>query len=148
MVSSAVVVAAWASERAGTTPVRHRGRADAALGACLVLALYALTAALRHQPVTVSVLLVSALAVAVWAWWDPSRGTLAVACAAAVAGPLAEIGIVAVGAARYEHGVDQLAGVAPWLPGLYFAAGAVASRLWAAVQRDGDQPIREPTTAS
>jgi hypothetical protein len=148
MVSSAVVAAAWISERADTAPARRRGRADALLGATLVLALYALTAVLRHQPVTVSVLLVSALAVAVWCWWDPSPGALAVACAAAVAGPLAEIGIVAVGAARYEAGADQLAGVAPWLPALYFAAGAVASRLWTAVQRDGAQPTSEPTTAS
>jgi hypothetical protein len=136
-VSSSVVAAAWVSERAGTTPARNRGRADALLGASLVLALYALTAALRHQPGTVSVLLTGALAVAVWCWWDPSPGALAVACAAAVAGPLAEIGIVAVGAARYADGADGLAGVAPWLPCLYFAAGAVASRLWAAVQRDG-----------
>ena len=137
LVSSAVLAAAWLSERAGTTPARRRGRADALLGASLVLALYALTAALRHQPPTVSVLLTGALAVAVWCWWDPSPGALAVACGAAVAGPLAEIGIVAVGAARYQDGADQLAGVAPWLPCLYFAAGAVASRLWSAVERDG-----------
>jgi hypothetical protein len=149
LVSCAVVAAAWASERAEATPARRRGRSDAVLGACLVLALYALTAALRRQPATVSVLLTGALALAVWCWWDPSPGALAVACAAAVAGPLAEIGIVAVGAARYEHGADGLAGVAPWLPCLYFAAGAVASRLWAAVARDGaGQPTSEATTAS
>ena len=133
-----MVAAAWASERAGT---RRGARAAAAPtpspGARLVLALYALTATLRHQPTTVSVLLTGALAVAVWCWWDPSPGALAVACAAAVAGPLAEIGIVALGAARYEDGVDGLAGVAPWLPCLYFAAGAVAARLWSAVARDG-----------
>jgi hypothetical protein len=149
LVPAAVVAAAWASDRAGTRPARRRGRTDALLGASLVLALYALTALLRHQPTTVSVLLTGALAVAVWCWWDPSPGALAVACGAAVAGPLAEIAIVAAGAARYQAGADGLAGVAPWLPCLYFAAGAVASRLWAAVARDGaPQAISEPTTAS
>jgi hypothetical protein len=45
---------------------------------------------------------------------------------------------VAVGAASYADDADGLAGVAPWL---YFAAGAVAARLWAAVQRDGAEML-------
>jgi hypothetical protein len=134
--STSVLAAAWLSERAGTTPVRARGRSDAVAGAAVVLALYAVTALLNDAPTTVSVVLVGALAVAVWAWWDPSPGALAVASAAAVLGPLAEIAVVAAGASSYGESVDGLAGVAPWLPCLYFAAGAVAARLWAAI-RDG-----------
>jgi hypothetical protein len=103
----------------------------------VVLALYALTAALRGQPTTVSVTLCAAVAVVIWAWWDPSPGAFAIALGAAVAGPLTEIGIVELGAASYTPGSDGLGGVAPWLPCLYFAAGAVASRLWAAIARDG-----------
>src|SRR5215217_7626587 len=53
--------------------------------------------------------------------------------AAAVAGPLVEIAVVQAGAASYAGGSDGLAGVAPWLPCLYFAAGAVAARLWGAL---------------
>lgn len=137
LLSASVLAAAWVSDRADMPAARLRTRADAATGAALVLALYGITALLRHQPTTVSVVITGSLAVAVWAWWDPSPGALAVAGAAAVLGPLAEIVIVAVGAASYADGVDGLAGVAPWLPCLYFAAGAVASRLWAAIARDG-----------
>lgn len=41
-------------------------------------------------------------------------------------------GLVVVGAASYADDSDALGGVAPWVPFLYFAAGAVVSRLWAA----------------
>jgi hypothetical protein len=137
LVALSVLGAAWIAERAAGPPVRRRGRVDVVAGAGAVLALYALTAVLRHEPATVSVVLTGALAATIWAWWDPSRGALGVALGAAVVGPLAEIGIVALGAAEYAPDADGLAGVAPWLPCLYFAAGAVASRLWAAVARDG-----------
>jgi len=132
--AGAVLAAAWLSERAGTPAVRARSRADAVAGAAVVLALYAVTALLNDTPATVSVVLVGAIAVAVWAWWDPSPGALAVATAAAVLGPLAEIAVVAAGASSYGESTDGLAGVAPWLPCLYFAAGAVAARLWGAVR--------------
>ena len=118
-------------------PTRRRTRLDAVGGIASVLALYALTAVLRGQPSTVSVVLCSAVAVLIWFWWDPSRGALAVALAAAVLGPLAEIGIVVLGASRYAADASALAGVAPWLPCLYFGAGAVASGLWQVVMHDG-----------
>jgi hypothetical protein len=132
-VGGAVLGAAWAAERFAPSPVRQRTLVDAALGATLVLALYALTAALRGEPATVSVVLTAALAIAIWLWWDPSPRAFAVGLGAAVAGPLAEAAIVAVGAASYRPGSDGLLGVAEWLPCLYFAAGAVASGLWRAV---------------
>ena len=110
-------------------------RVDVVVGTAVVLALYATTAALRHQPATVSVILTGAVAVAIWAWWDPSPGALAAACAAAVLGPLAEIVIVALDAAHYAPDARRRsAGVAPWLPCLYFGAGAVISGLWRAVE--------------
>jgi hypothetical protein len=123
---------------------RARGRRDVIPAAAAVLGLYALTAALHGQPVTVSTVLVGSLAVALWAWWDPSPGAALGGVIAAIAGPLAEIAIVAVGAASYTPGSDGLAGVAPWLPGLYFAAGAVAFRLWDAVGRRLASPDDEP----
>ena len=137
LVAGGVLLAAWASERAATPAARERRRSDVVPGAAIVLALYALTAALRGEPATVSVVLTGAIAVTVWWWWDPSPGALAVAAAAAIAGPLVEMGIVELGAGSYAEDSDGLGGVAPWLPCLYFAAGAVASRLWAAVARDG-----------
>lgn len=111
-------------------PARARVRLDVLPAAAAVLALYALTASLRGQPETVSVALVTGLAIVVWGVWDPSTGAAIGGALAAVAGPLAEIGIVALGAAEYTPGSDSLAGVAPWLPALYFAAGSVAFRLW------------------
>ena len=143
LVAGAVVGAAWISERqsARLPPVRQRARGDVIAGAAAVLALYALTAALKGEPTTVSVILTGSIAVAIWRWWDPSPGALVVGLAAAVAGPLVEIGVVAAGAAGYAEDSDGLAGVAPWLPCLYFAAGAVASRLWRAV---AGTPIARP----
>jgi hypothetical protein len=137
LVSGAVLLAAWAAERAGLPAARRRGRADVVTAAALILALYALTSALHGEPATVSVVLTGALAVAIWSWWDPSPGSLLVAVGAAVAGPLVEIGIVELDLASYADDADDLGGVAPWLPCLYFAAGAVAARLWAAIARDG-----------
>jgi hypothetical protein len=114
---------------------RTRSRRDVIPATAAVLGLYALTAALHGQPVTVSTVLVGSVAVALWGWWDPSPGAALGGAIAAIAGPLAEIAIVAAGAASYTAGSDGLAGVAPWLPGLYFAAGAVAFRLWDAIGR-------------
>jgi hypothetical protein len=135
LVGGAVLAAAWGAERAGMAAARRRTPTDVLLGAAVVLALYALTATLRHQPTTVSVVLTGAIAVAVLVWWEPSPRGLSTAALAAVAGPAAEIAIVHAGAAHYTAGSDGLFGVAPWLPCLYFAAGAVASTLWPALMR-------------
>jgi hypothetical protein len=134
LLTGAVLLAAWSGERSGLPRARTRTRVDALIGAALVLALYALTAVLKGQEPTVSVVLVGALAVAIWAWWDPSPGAFAIAAGAAVAGPVAEIVLVEAGAASYAPDSDGLFGVAPWLPCLYFAAGAVASGLWSAMR--------------
>ena len=124
--------------RDATLPAkRARSRTDVPAGVAAVLALYALTATLRDQPETVSVILTGALGVLVWAWWDPSPGAALGGAVAAVTGPLVEIGVVALGAASYAGDSDGLFGVAPWLTGLYFAAGAVAFRLWDALERPG-----------
>jgi hypothetical protein len=134
LVAGAVLLAAWMGRRADL-PGRDRDGRDVVLGTAAVLALYALTAALRGQPATVSVVLCGALAVGIWAWWDTSPSAFVIAAGAAVAGPLAEIVLVSVDAASYAPDSDGLAGVAPWLPCLYFAAGAVASGLWVPIER-------------
>jgi hypothetical protein len=55
-------------------------------------------------------------------------------------------GLVAVGAASYADDSDALGGVAPSVPFLYFAAGAVVSRLWAG-SCAGDWCRRQRTAA-
>jgi hypothetical protein len=126
LVGFAVLGAAEAGHRAGL-PARARSRTDVVVGAAAVLALYAFTATLRGQPTTVSVVLCAAIAVAVWAWWDPTPRAFWIAAGATVLGPVAEMLVSAAGAAHYANDSDGLFGVAPWLPCLYFAAGAVAS---------------------
>ena len=92
-----------------------------------------------------SVVLCGSVAVAIWAWWDPSPAAFLVAASAAVLGPLAEIVLVELGAASYAD--DALFGVAPWLPCLYFGAGAVASGLWAALEGSrSSRPLRRTST--
>lgn len=118
--------------------VRTRSRADVVPAAAAVLGLYALTAVLKGQSATVSVVLTAAVAVVIWSVWDPSPGAALGGLIAALAGPLAEIGVVAIGAAEYAPDSDGLGGVAPWLPCLYFAAGAVAFRLWDALRRPAE----------
>jgi hypothetical protein len=60
-----------------------------------------------------------------------ASGSAALVCAAlaAVLGPVAEIVLVELDAARYGLSADGLFGVAVWLVPLYFAFGAVVSRL-------------------
>ena len=146
LVASAVTAGAWLGWHAGLPAARARTPLDVVAGAAVVLALYALTAALRHQPTTVGVILTGSIAVAIWAWWDPSPGALVAALVAAVVGPLAEIVIVALDAAHYAPGVDGLGGVAPWLPCLYFGAGAVISGIWGALA--GAAPSRRAARLS
>jgi hypothetical protein len=119
--------------------LRVRTRADVLPAAAAVLALYALTAVVHDQPDTVSIVMTGAIAVVIWGVWDPSPGAALGGAIAAVTGPLAEIAIVALGPEADGPESDQMAGVAPWLPCLYFAAGAVAFRLWNALQTPGTQ---------
>jgi hypothetical protein len=62
--------------RAGLPAARVRGPVDVVIGAAVVLALYALTAVLKGQPATVSVILTAAtVASGLWAAIEPaSRG--------------------------------------------------------------------------
>jgi hypothetical protein len=133
LVGGGILALALLGRRTSLVPARQRSARDVPAAAAAVLAVYAITAALKGQPETVSVVLVCALGIAVWGWWDPSPGAALGGLIAATAGPLAEIAIVEMGAASYAADSDGLLGVAPWLPGLYFAAGAVAWRLWDAV---------------
>jgi hypothetical protein len=126
LVGFAILGAAEAGARTGL-PSREHDLRDVVLGVAAVLGLYAYTATLRGQPETVSVIVVGAIGVGIWAWWDPSPGALMTACGAAAAGPVAEMLICAAGASHYAADSNGFGGVAPWLTGLYFAAGAVAS---------------------
>ena len=133
-VGGCVVAVAYAGYRLGL-PRRPRTRTHLGIAVPAVLALYAFTATLRNQQATVGAVLVTALGVVVWCAWDASLASMGVAVACAMIGPATEIGFVSTGVFRYAAESSQLGGVAPWLPGLYLALGAVTSGALRAVTR-------------
>jgi len=102
---------------------------EAATAIASVLAIYAVSALVSDRPEGAGTTLVVMLAVICVARFASGPPALICALAAAVLGPIAEIVLVEVGAARYGIDADGLFGVAVWLPALYFAFGAVVSRL-------------------
>ncbi len=102
---------------------------EAAAGIATVLAIYALTAVLADEPEGPATILVVMAAVLCLLRFGSGVPALVCGLAAAVLGPLAEILLVEAGVAEYGPSCDGLFGVALWLPALYFAFGAVVSRL-------------------
>jgi hypothetical protein len=94
-----------------------------------VLAIYAVTALVYDEPEGPATTLVVMLAVLVACWLGGGGPALVCGIAAALIGPLAEIVIVELELSEYAPTADSLAGVALWLPALYFAFGYVAARL-------------------
>ncbi len=102
---------------------------DGVAAVAAVLALYAITALIRHQPLAPSTVLVYALAVVIWPALGGNLPAAVCGVLAASVGVCSEIALVGAGVFEYSHQIDRLAGVAPWLPALYFAFGAVVARL-------------------
>jgi hypothetical protein len=102
---------------------------EAAMGIAAVLAIYAVTAIVSDEPEGAATTLTVMLAVLCVARFASGPAALACAASAALLGPVAEIVLVELDAARYGVSADGLFGVAVWLVPLYFAFGAVVSRL-------------------
>ena len=102
---------------------------EAAMAIASVLAIYAVSALVSDQPEGAGTTLVVMLAVVCAARFASGLPALICGLAAAIVGPIAEIVLVDVDAARYGVDADGLFGVALWLPALYFAFGVVVSRL-------------------
>ena len=109
-------------------PVRPGGLREGAVGVAAVVGIYAVTAALRDAALLPATALVYALAAVVVALMA-DRPALVCAALAVIAGVGGEIVLAALDVFRYAPDIDVLAGVAPWLPGLYVAFGVVAARL-------------------
>lgn len=111
-------------------PARPGGDARLGIAAvAAVLALYALTALVHDQPELPATVLVAGLAILTGFWLDGGAPALICAALAAVVGPAVEAAVVAADLAEYAPTADGLAGVATWLPALYFAFGYAAARL-------------------
>ena len=94
-----------------------------------ILALYALTAIVRGEPQPVAIVLVYGVAALICARFARGPSELACGALAALFGVGTEIALAGAGVFEYAADVDQVVGVAAWLPGLYVAYGVVAARL-------------------
>jgi uncharacterized membrane protein YoaK (UPF0700 family) len=105
------------------------GMREAAQMIAWIIALYALTALVRSEPQEVAVAIVYAVAAAIAGAFAHSRADVVCGALAAVVGVTIEIVLAAEGVFEYADDVGDFAGVATWLPALYFAFGVVAGRL-------------------
>ena len=110
-------------------PRAEGGAAEATAAIAAVIGLYAVTALVRHSPLGPATAIVYALAAIIAVRFAGGAAALACALLATLFGCVTEIVMSAAGVFEYAPGIDGLAGVAPWLPGLYFAFGVVAARL-------------------
>ncbi|WP_209719232.1 hypothetical protein [Marmoricola sp. OAE513] len=93
-----------------------------------VLAIYALTGILHGSSLFSVTVLILALSALTWATFGDVQAAY-VGLVAALVGPVLEMIGAATGLFSYASDADSLGGVAPWLPGLYFAFGVTAAVL-------------------
>jgi hypothetical protein len=101
---------------------------DAIIALASLLAIYAVTALLRHQPLGPATMLVAALTALATATFGDRAGILC-GVVAALGGVAVEAALIALGYFEYAREIALLVGVAPWTPLLYFCFGLVAARL-------------------
>jgi hypothetical protein len=97
-------------------------------GVAAVLGIYVTTALFHMAPSMPSNVLIYAMAIITWCALGDGAGALC-GLIAAVVGPIVEAVIVGLGVFRYAYDSNQLFGVGPWLPALYFAFGVVVALL-------------------
>ncbi len=128
MVGAGTATIGWLRVRLGDDG-EGGGMSEAAQMVAWIIALYALTAIVRGEPQEVAVALVYAVAAGICGAFAHSRADIACGALAAVVGVTIEIVLAAEGIFEYAGDVGDFAGVATWLPALYFAYGVVAGRL-------------------
>jgi hypothetical protein len=101
---------------------------DGVVALAAMLAVYAVTALLRHQPIVPATVLVVALAALVAGTLGDRAGILC-GVAAGVGGVVVEALLIKAGLFKYADEIALLFGVAPWTPALYFCFGVVGARL-------------------
>lgn len=97
-------------------------------GVAVVVGMYVTTALVHAAPIVPATALICVAAVVTWCVLGDGPGAICGA-AAAIVGPVVEIGLVATGVFAYSDGSDGLFGVGPWLVPLYFAFGVVVALL-------------------
>ncbi len=108
-------------------------------GVAAVLGIYVTTALFHMAPAMPTNVLVYVMAILTWCVLGDGPGAICGALAAII-GPIVEAVLSAVGVFRYAYDSDDLFGVGPWLPALYFAFGVVVALLAEIAAK-----IRQPT---
>jgi hypothetical protein len=129
MVGGGTVALGWIRVRLATVGERVDSAREGAMMIAAVIGLYALTALVRGEPQDAAVVLVYAVAALICAAFGRTRADLACALLAAAFGVGTEAVLAAADVFEYASDLSRVAGVASWLPGLYFAYGVVAGRL-------------------
>ena len=132
VVGAGTAALGWISVRLGARAAEAEQReplrsASAMIAA--VLALYALTALMRGEDASVGIVLPWAVGALIVAAFARRRSDLLCAALAMLGGVGGEIALSAAGLFEYAGDIEQIAGVAAWLPALYLAFGVVAARL-------------------
>lgn len=143
MVGGGTAALGWTAVRFGASagdPELRDPLREAAGMIASVLALYALTAIVRGEPAAVGIVLCWSVAALIWARFARQRVDFLCAALAAAFGVGTEIVLSAIGVFEYADDVEQIFGVAAWLPALYLAYGVVASRLGVLVAARLDAP--------
>lgn len=126
----AAATVATAELRLRLAPARAGGRsADGIAAVALVAGVYAVTALVHDAPLGPATTLIVCLGALTWVALGADPPAAWCGLAAAIGGTAVEAGLVAAGVFAYDDRIDTLAGVAPWLPALYFAFGCSAARL-------------------
>jgi len=119
---------------------------DGLVALAAILAVYAITALLRHQPLVPATVLIGALAVLVAGALGDRAGVIC-GVVAAVGGVVIEGLMIAVGLFKYADEIALLFGVAPWTPLLYFCFGVVGARLGEVAAHADARPPRSRSAA-
>lgn len=101
-------------------------KADAVGAVCGVLLIYLATSLLRNVNLVWSTALIWSAALLMWSVLERTRAGLCLGLLVSLAAGV-EVACVQLGLIGYADDIDVLFGVAPWLPGLYFAIGVAVS---------------------
>ena len=132
MVGSGTASLGWIAVKLGARaaePERDDPRREAAVMIASVLGLYALTAIVRGEPSAVGIVLSYSVAGLICARFARDRVDWLCAGLATAFGVGTEMVLSAAGVFEYAGDIEQIIGVAAWLPALYLAYGVVAARL-------------------
>lgn len=112
-------------------------RREAAAMIASVVGLYALTALVRGEPSAVGIVLSYSVAALICFRFARDRIDWLCAGLATVVGVGTEMVLSAAGVFEYAGDIEQIIGVAAWLPAIYLAYGVVAARLGALLSEAG-----------